>query len=1124
MTTTRAFLFSVAAAACAWAQPTPEPESTRLPDGVPTLSTSHTLSIERVLLSPDGRRVFTYDGGNIFAWDFESRKKLRPLRNVASSRKGSELSEFKFITAEKRLIFAGGESVNYETLEPFEPLSGIPPKATVWDPKRKKRFWAGGSRAEIEFGELVYNKPAARASRAHAVVKAKDIQDYPASCYSLIALEDGRLLACTNYGVFYIDPDTWTISSPGREPERSIRSLMYMDETRDVKIATFTCERASGGYVEGPQETLIFVESSSIAEKRTTFSVVAAKDLTVLRTTVMEGFPSYLGTGTFDAAKKQLWFKTGQNLVALDFDTLAPRNSLSVKKLFEQDPYGGIGDAVPVPGTTHWLVSAGKTLWLYDAATESAVGRFGEAVPAFTRITTHPTRFEFLVSDQSGMAKRVRFLPGGIEVSHAKGQFTSFAFDPTDGETVAYGSSGLPIIYFSERSRWPKEEFRLPQPASADTHGAPAHLIYSQDGSRIVSHSSYGVTAYDLSSGKTVLNQPGSRKSIPFGRQITAVSPDNKWVVTYDGDQKLIGYDCERGQKAWEHSVPYVPALIYFAGAKTVCTLVNGQLEYRSAETGVLKLSTQLNGSAFADTAAVSPDRKLIACASYDLFVFDPETESVVFRAKTYGRLRAVAFFSNPRYLITVGADNLLRLWDLQEKQELCSIALFADNDEWVVSTTNLRFDGSEKAIDKMYVVKGTDVIPLESLFDQLYTPKLLASLLAGEKLEPPSIDLQKLRAPPSAKLALADGTRNLTVENDTDGTELARDAVRLRATAEARDSSVAEVRLFQNGKLLASAPGTGAQLTHLFDAKLTPGENVFRLVAYNAERTESRPAEISLTYRPKSPAPSGTMADRPASTGGLQLHLLIVGVNTYKNPKYNLNYAVADATAVKERLEAQTKSIFTAINVSFILNEKADKATLTSAFKTISARAGPRDVFVFYYAGHGAMTADAKPEFFLVPHDVTQLYGADDALRQKGLSSAELMELSKVIPAQKQLFILDACQSAGALKSVAMRGAAEEKAIAQLARSTGTHWLTASGSEQFATEFEQLGHGAFTYALIEGLAGKADTGDGRVTVNELKAWLETQVPELTQKHKGTPQYPSSYGFGQDFPVAVIAK
>ena len=50
--------------------------------------------------------------------------------------------------------------------------------------------------------------------------------------------------------------------------------------------------------------------------------------------------------------------------------------------------------------------------------------------------------------------------------------------------------------------------------------------------------------------------------------------------------------------------------------------------------------------------------------------------------------------------------------------------------------------------------------------------------------------------------------------------------------------------------------------------------------------------------------------------------------------------------------------------------------------------------------------------------------------------AAKELQEFSTKIPAQKQLYILDACQSAGALDAVAMRGAAEEKAIAQLARS----------------------------------------------------------------------------------------
>jgi uncharacterized caspase-like protein len=133
------------------------------------------------------------------------------------------------------------------------------------------------------------------------------------------------------------------------------------------------------------------------------------------------------------------------------------------------------------------------------------------------------------------------------------------------------------------------------------------------------------------------------------------------------------------------------------------------------------------------------------------------------------------------------------------------------------------------------------------------------------------------------------------------------------------------------------------------------------------------------------------------------------------------------------------------------------------------------------------------------------------------------MQKYSQEIKAQKQLFILDACQSAGALDQVvAARGAAEEKAIAQLARSTGTYWLTASGSEQFASEFTQLGHGAFTYCLLEALSGKADSGDKKITVKEIDAYLQDTVPTTTQKYKGTPQYPASYGKGNDFPILLV--
>ena len=139
-------------------------------------------------------------------------------------------------------------------------------------------------------------------------------------------------------------------------------------------------------------------------------------------------------------------------------------------------------------------------------------------------------------------------------------------------------------------------------------------------------------------------------------------------------------------------------------------------------------------------------------------------------------------------------------------------------------------------------------------------------------------------------------------------------------------------------------------------------------------------------------------------------------------------------------------------------------------------------------------------------------------------LSASEIKELSQRLNAQKQVYIIDACHSARALDVVAKRGAVEERAIAQLARSTGTFWLTATGSEQYATEFKDLGHGVFTYSILEVLSGKDQSiiSDGVITIRELSAYVEKRVPELSEKHKGNPQYPASFSFGNDFPIMMF--
>ena len=127
-------------------------------------------------------------------------------------------------------------------------------------------------------------------------------------------------------------------------------------------------------------------------------------------------------------------------------------------------------------------------------------------------------------------------------------------------------------------------------------------------------------------------------------------------------------------------------------------------------------------------------------------------------------------------------------------------------------------------------------------------------------------------------------------------------------------------------------------------------------------------------------------------------------------------------------------------------------------------------------------------------------------------------------IGAQKVLVLIDACKSGSAMLAFASRGVEDRKAMAQLARATGTHVVAASTKDQFAAEVKELGHGVFTYTLLEGLSGKADGSpkDGTVTVRELLTYVESRLPEISEQYKQQAQYPVVDSRGQDFPLATV--
>jgi WD40 repeat protein len=753
------------------------------------------------------------------------------------------------------------------------------------------------------------------------------------------------------------------------------------------------------------------------------------------------------------------------------------------------------------------------------------------------------------LGDKERLAKIILFEQGGAQVVPISHPVEFDADFYADGENLIVNSGRHERVQTVLKTRTGAVVTQTNLPFCSVSRGGNARFLLSPSGRYLadfrigdsvieIQEVGTGRVVHTLQNGYYVYEEP----AVPC-----AFSPDESSFVYFtsnkgeDSGYRLNCFSLETGAMLWKTVRGAVVGGLRFSPDGSILFVVNAHKDaYADVHALVAKTGAEYAAPipfrpapTYSYRPAFSNDGTRVAYPSgKDVLVFDLKTGDLKAKLSDGAQNAAQVGFLNDNQVLSLSQDGALRLWGIAKQELLGTMTFSKEGAEWAFVHPSGRFEATAASQEQMYFVQGEKRAPLSAYFEAFYTPGLIGQILAGETIRPPTVELQNLIEPPSISLKLAGAARNLTVEDAPEA--VSTETVTLAIAADSPGSSVSEIRLFHNGKRIETKtrnlvvedddgkadakPLSPAAKHERITVTLVPGENVFRAIALNAQRTESQPAELALEFTPaKDSAP---VAGR--SGGGLQLHLLIVGINTYRNPKYNLNYAVPDADAVKTAIQQSSGSIFSKVNVTTLFNETATRTAVLEAFKAIASASGPKDVFVFYYAGHGVMTSEPKPEFFLVPHEVTQLYGADETLREKAVSSADILAYSQQISAQKQLFLLDACQSAGALQSVATRGAAEEKAVAQLARASGTHWITASGSEQFATEFEKLGHGTFTYALLQGLAGKADSGDGRVTVNELKAWLETEVPELTKTHKGTPQYPASYGFGQDFPVAVV--
>ncbi len=179
-----------------------------------------------------------------------------------------------------------------------------------------------------------------------------------------------------------------------------------------------------------------------------------------------------------------------------------------------------------------------------------------------------------------------------------------------------------------------------------------------------------------------------------------------------------------------------------------------------------------------------------------------------------------------------------------------------------------------------------------------------------------------------------------------------------------------------------------------------------------------------------------------------------------------------------------------------------------------------PSDVFILYLAGHG-QTLDGKYHF--IPWEL--VYDNEDSIRTASLGHNQLLDLLSGVPALKSLIILDTCNS-GAFATARGRSLSDKTAIDKLMHATGRTTLSASSDVQMALE-GHMGHGVFTYVLLDGLRGKADQtehhGDnnGEISTDELAQYTRRHVPLITLKRWGYEQFPMRRIHGDPFSIGL---
>ncbi|MBC2778720.1 pre-peptidase C-terminal domain-containing protein [Parasphingopyxis marina] len=213
-----------------------------------------------------------------------------------------------------------------------------------------------------------------------------------------------------------------------------------------------------------------------------------------------------------------------------------------------------------------------------------------------------------------------------------------------------------------------------------------------------------------------------------------------------------------------------------------------------------------------------------------------------------------------------------------------------------------------------------------------------------------------------------------------------------------------------------------------------------------------------------------------PAEPEARQVFAITVGIADYGGNSSNLTNTDTDAAKLYRKLEElgvlHEESIL-------LTNQDASIDEFRTAFRRVAAQAGPDDIFLFFFSGHGNQIEDATDTGELDRRDETLVFADGEEL-----TDDELARMFAEVHAGTAMIVLDSCFSGGFERDVITR--------------PGMMGLFSSEEDLtslVASEFSAGGYLARFFS--DAVGGQADdNGDHNVTAGELVSYIRYRFRE----------------------------